>query len=76
MEKSRISEFTVCLDRVEDRVAVLLAPSGHLWHLSADRLPAGAREGMMLAVTLRTDPDSTDEALERIRRLREGLTGN
>lgn len=69
------SEFTVDLDRIEEGIAVLLAPAGFQWHLPAQHLPPDAREGMTLSVTLVTDPGGTEMRMDRIRRLREGLGG-
>lgn len=75
MARKATSEFTVDLDRVEEGIAVLLAPGGFQWHLPAQLLPPGATEGVTLSVTLEPDQPSTDERMERIRRLREGLGG-
>ena len=73
MDRTPSSEFPVDLDRIEEGIAVLLAPNGFQWHLPAALLPGGAKEGMTLVVTLVTDPEGTGTRLERIRRLREGL---
>lgn len=75
VSRKRSSEFSVDLDRIEEGIAVLLAPEGYQWHLPEDLLPEGAREGMTLKVSLSTDPASTSARMERIRRLREGLGG-
>jgi hypothetical protein len=76
MDRRRISEFTADLDRVEEGIAVLVAPSGFQWHLPSSNLPPGATEGMALKVTLEIDSESTAQRLERIRLLREGLLGS
>jgi len=75
MARTPRSEFTVDLDRIEEGIAVLLAPSGFQWHLPAQYLPPDAREGMTLSVTLVTDPEGTSARIDRIRSLREGLGG-
>ncbi len=68
-------DFSVDLDRIEEGIAVLLAPGGHRWHLPESFLPEGAREGMTLKVSMSTDPAATAAGIERIRRLRERLEG-
>ncbi len=75
MARTPRSEFTVDLDRIEEGIAVLLAPGGFQWHLPAQHLPPDAKEGMTLRVTLVTDPEGTSARIDRIRSLREGLGG-
>jgi hypothetical protein len=75
VSRKRSSEFSVDLDRIEEGIAVLLAPEGYQWHLPEAFLPEGAREGMTLKVSMSADPASASARMERIRRLREGLGG-
>ncbi len=73
MGRNRESNFTVDLDRIEEGIAVILAPGGFQWHLPESYLPQGVTEGMTMAVTLEKDEESTSARLERIRNLRSSL---
>ena len=67
------STFTVDLDRLEEGIAVLLAPGNFQWHLPQEHLPQGVTEGMTMKVTLRRDTESTNARIERINDLRSRL---
>jgi hypothetical protein len=73
MVRNRESSFTVDLDRIEEGIAVILAPGGFQWHLPESYLPAGAREGMTITVILENNEQATSARLERIRTLRSKL---
>ncbi len=73
MDQKQESSFTVDLDRIEEGIAVILAPSGFQWHLPESYLPAGVTEGMSMKVTLETDLGETSARIERIRKLRESM---
>ncbi|PIE51601.1 hypothetical protein CSA37_11410 [Candidatus Fermentibacteria bacterium] len=68
-----VSSFTVDLDRIEEGIAVLLAPGGFQWHLPAENLPEGSREGQTFQVTLETDESETWARIKRIGELQERL---
>ncbi len=67
------SSFSVDLDRIEEGIAVILAPNGFQWHLPESYLPQGISEGMTMTVTLVTDEQATSARLDRIKKLREEL---
>ncbi len=73
MDRNRESSFTVDLDRIEEGIAVILAPGGFQWHLPESYLPQGVTEGMTMNVTLEKDEEATQARLERIRNLRSSL---
>lgn len=73
MARKQESSFTVDLDRIEEGIAVILAPNGFQWHLPELYLPAGVSEGMSMQVTLQADTDSTSARIERIRQLRSSM---
>ncbi|RKZ05040.1 hypothetical protein DRQ21_00765 [Candidatus Fermentibacteria bacterium] len=73
MVRNRESSFNVDLDRIEEGIAVILAPGGFQWHLPESYLPAGVTEGMTMTVTLENNKQATSSRLERIRNLRSGL---
>ena len=73
MVRNRESSFSVDLDRIEEGIAVILAPGGFQWHLPESYLPQGVTEGMTMQVTLRGDEEATHARLERIRNLRSRL---
>ncbi len=73
MARNRESSFSVDLDRIEEGIAVILAPGGFQWHLPESYLPQGVTEGMTMNVILAIDEGSTHARLERIRELRSGL---
>ena len=68
-----ISSFTVDLDRIEEGIAVILAPGGFQWHLPSSFLPGNAGEGDCLQVTLELNSASTSSRMERIEDLRRKL---
>jgi hypothetical protein len=63
----------VTVDRIEGDIAVLLSREAHRWLLPAELLPDGAREGDVLTVSLRRDPEGTRRRLDGIRRLQRRL---
>ena len=73
MDRNRESSFSVDLDRIEEGIAVILAPGGFQWHLPQAYLPEGVTEGMTMGVTLEKDEEATHERLDRIRNLRSNL---
>ena len=73
MARNRESNFSVDLDRIEEGIAVILAPGGFQWHLPESYLPQGVTEGMTMQVTLQGDEEATSARLERIRNLRSSL---
>ncbi len=73
MDQKQESSFTVDLDRIEEGIAVILAPAGFQWHLPESFLPEGVTEGMSMKVTLETDLGETSARIERIRKLRESM---
>ncbi len=68
-----VSSFNIDLDRIEEGIAVLLAPGGFQWHLPADKLPDGSREGQTFQVTLEVDDNATWARIKRIGELQERL---
>lgn len=68
-----ISRFDVDLDRIEEGIAVILAPGGFAWHLPQSLLPSGVTEGMTMNVTLRKDEQATSARIDRINDLRSRL---
>ncbi len=73
MARNRESSFSVDLDRIEEGIAVILAPGGFQWHLPESHLPQGVTEGMTMNVTLEINEGATQARLERIRNLRSSL---
>lgn len=73
MGRKQESSFTVDLDRIEEGIAVILAPSGFQWHLPESYLPASVTEGMSMQVTLKVDEEATSARIERIRQLRSNM---
>jgi len=69
------SVFWASIDRVDEGVAVLIPREGSArFTLPCSLLPAGAREGDILEVSIRRDAEATEEArrraAERIERLK------
>ena len=60
------------LDRIEGDVAVLTY-EGREVKLPRALLPAGAREGEVLQLSLARDPEATQRAQERVSKLRQKL---
>ena len=73
MARKQESSFTVDLDRIEEGIAVLLAPDNFQWHLPENYLPGGVSEGMSIRVILESDGEATEARLDRIRDLRSNL---
>ena len=73
MSGKQASSFSVDLDRVEEGIAVILAPGNFQWHLPEEYLPDGVSEGMTMKVTLKKDQGSTSARVERISDLRSRL---
>jgi hypothetical protein len=63
------------VDRIEGAVAVLLVGERETLQLPVEELPPGTREGAVLTLLLRADPEATCDALEstraRIARLKD-----
>lgn len=66
-------KMLVSLDRIEERIAVLVTPAGHMWLLPAEYLPEGSREGDVLDVILRRNPEETEKLAGRIHDLQQRL---
>jgi len=74
------SVFWASIDRVDEGVAVLIPREGSArFTLPCSLLPAGAREGDILEVSIRRDAEATEEArrraaerIERLKRRGEG----
>ncbi|MCP4647156.1 MAG: DUF3006 domain-containing protein [bacterium] len=73
MALNQESSFTVDLDRIEEGIAVILAPGGFQWHLPESYLPVGVSEGMTMQVTLQADEEATYARIDRIKQLRSSL---
>ena len=66
-------KILVSLDRIEEGIAVLVTPDGHMWLLPAGYLPEDSREGDVLDVILRRNPEETEELAGRVRDLQQRL---
>ncbi len=73
MARKQESSFAVDLDRIEEGIAVILAPGNFQWHLPESYLPEGISEGMSMKVTLEANEDATEIRLSRIKNLRSNL---
>ena len=69
---------SVFIDRIEGAQAVLTFRSDDKFHfnLPLDSLPAGAKEGDHLHLTLQLDPAGTEAVGKRVAQLQAELTGN
>lgn len=63
----------VFLDRIEDGTAVLVFDDEGARDLPASVLPASAKEGDWLVLTLAVDPERTGKARDEVERLRRHL---
>lgn len=50
------------IDAIEEHVASIELPNGEMVHLPVAVLPAGAKQGQILSVTLEIDPGATKRA--------------
>ncbi len=66
-------KILVSLDRIEEGIAVLVTPGGHMWLLPAEYLPEGSGEGDVLDVTLRRNPEETEKLAGRVHDLQQRL---
>ena len=66
-------KLLVSLDRIEEEIAVLVTPDGHMWLLPAAYLPEDSREGDVLDVILRRNPAETAKLAGRVRDLQQRL---
>lgn len=72
-ESETSTEIFVALDRIEGEIAVLLQDDGGRLLMPAGLLPASAREGTVLRLSLSCDPEETESRLARIRALRRDM---
>ncbi len=63
----------VSLDRIEEGIAVLVTPDGHMWLLPAEHLPEDSGEGDVLDVILRRNPGETEKLTRRVHDLQQRL---
>ncbi len=66
-------KMLVSLDRIEEGIAVLVTHDGHMWLLPAENLPEGSREGDVLDVILRKNPEETEKLAGRVHDLQQRL---
>ena len=66
-------KMVISLDRIEEGIAVLVTPDGHMWLLPVEYLPEGAREGDVLDVILRRNPGETEKLAGRVHDLQQRL---
>jgi len=62
------------IDRLEEGLAVLAFDDGTVGSLPVSQLPAGAREGDRLKVSMELDPAATAAAKERVEKIRGRLS--
>ncbi|NOQ21791.1 MAG: DUF3006 family protein [Candidatus Aegiribacteria sp.] len=66
-------KMLVSLDRIEEGIAVLVTPDGHMWLLPEEYLPGESREGDVLDVILRRNPGETEKLAGRVHDLQQRL---
>jgi len=66
-------KMLVSLDRIEEGIAVLVTPDGHMWLLPAANLPEDCREGDVLDVILKRNPEETAKLAGRVQDLQQQL---
>ncbi|MBN2609006.1 MAG: DUF3006 domain-containing protein [Candidatus Fermentibacteraceae bacterium] len=66
-------KFMVSLDRMEGSLAVLITVDGQSWLVPASHLPSDSREGDVLDVVFRRDPEETEKLAERVGDLQRRL---
>jgi hypothetical protein len=66
-------KLMVSLDRIEGLLAVLITGDGQSWLVPAAHLPSGSREGDVLDVSFRRDPEETEKLAERVGDLQRRL---
>jgi hypothetical protein len=67
------SMIRVSLDRIEEGLAVLITEDRTVLHLPAQYLPSGSREGDVMDVIFRLNPQETEELAERVEDLQKRL---
>ncbi len=70
---SEEKKMLVSLDRIEEGIAVLVTPGGHMWLLPAAYLPEDSGEGDVLDVILRRNPGETEKLAGRVNDLQQRL---
>ena len=70
---SEEKKMLVSLDRIEEGIAVLVTPDGHMWLLPAGYLPEDSGEGDVLDVILRRNPGETEKLAGRVNDLQQRL---
>ena len=63
----------ISLDRIEEGIAVLVTKDGHMWLMPAEYLPEDSREGDVLDVILRKNPEETEKLAGSIHDLQRKL---
>jgi len=66
-------KILVSLDRIEEGIAVLVTPDGHMWLLPAEYLPEDSGEGDVLDVILRRNPGETEKLARSVHDLQQRL---
>ncbi len=70
---SEEKKMLVSLDKIEEGIAVLVTPDGHMWLLPAGYLPEDSGEGDVLDVILRRNPGETEKLAGRVNDLQQRL---
>jgi len=73
MENGESSTILVSLDRIEEKMGVLLAREGMMWVVPIEYLPENCREGDVLEITFRRDPEETQALIDRVNDLQQRL---
>ncbi len=73
MENGESSTILVSLDRIEEKMGVLLAREGMMWVVPIEYLPENCREGDVLEITFRRDPEETQALKDRVNDLQQRL---
>lgn len=73
MKDGETSQILVSLDRIEEKMGVLLAREGMMWVVPIEFLPSNCREGDVLEITFRRDAEETEALANRVRDLQQQL---
>ena len=73
MENGESSTILVSLDRIEEKMGVLLAREGMMWVVPIEYLPENCREGDVLEITFRRGPEETQALKDRVNDLQQRL---
>lgn len=69
-----MSAERVCIDRIEDDIAVLETAEGEYYSVPAGALPEGAGEGTWLHLSMAIDLEATKKAAVAVAELRAQLS--